>query len=381
MLSFYRLHIYIAEGGTPLLDPAYTPTIIPTGKTSLAGHMWYSVQVNNDKEQCYGFMSVNGLPHGEGKVATNDNYVYYLPRYKRTMVITEKQYIKLHDFGSDIEIRKTENFKNTYNAGYRSCIDFTWIALKYASLWWKTSAVIFNEQAGEYQTISIPKAPITSDYEGDLIPSANWDDVLRIINPSDLNDELKQFAHFNTQHINPPPEQTIKDFYIDASTDEIMSLVAKESDVFVEQVQQDRIKTRYKKYIQDNPPPQKLPNNNLNSAPLSSTNNTQTQTSQPLFQGVANTDSKLACIGCGNPVSFVISASSNVFTNDKPNLKVGDVFAPYTCPVCLTSAPGGKIVTGSSFIFINGAPLVSLGDTIETGETIISASPDVFAVS
>jgi len=93
---------------------------------------------------------------------------------------------------------------------------------------------------------------------------------------------------------------------------------------------------------------------------------------------VANSDSKLACRGCCNPVSFVISASSNVFTNDKPNLKVGDTFAPYTCPVCLTSAPGGKIVTGSSCIFINGAPLVSLGDTIETGETIISASSDVF---
>jgi len=32
--NLYRLHIYIAEGSTPVLDPEYAPTIIPTGETA-----------------------------------------------------------------------------------------------------------------------------------------------------------------------------------------------------------------------------------------------------------------------------------------------------------------------------------------------------------
>jgi len=45
--NVYRLHIHIAEDDTPLLDHAYAPNITPTGKTSAAGHMWYSIQQGN----------------------------------------------------------------------------------------------------------------------------------------------------------------------------------------------------------------------------------------------------------------------------------------------------------------------------------------------
>jgi len=87
MTNNYKVHIYIAEGGTPLLDPAYKDKTIPTGKTSIAGHMWYSIQKGDEPEESYGFASVNGKIFDKGQIVINNNDVYYKPRYKRTLIV------------------------------------------------------------------------------------------------------------------------------------------------------------------------------------------------------------------------------------------------------------------------------------------------------
>jgi len=301
----YRIHIYIAESNTPLLDPNYKPKIIPIGNTSLAGHMWYSIQKDNELEQSYGFMSVHGKPaFDKGKVSTVDNYVYYRPRHKRTMVIEREKYQKLKDFGERQEVRLQNNFKDKYNVSLNSCIDFTWFALKYAGFYWRNSEIIFNEQAGEYQIRAISPSIITSDYGGDLIPSSNWDDVLRIINPSDLNEKLSKLKYLNDTTIDLSAEETIKDFYVDAVGENMMLLMQETISVF-KQAQIEKIRKKHQKYILENPLPkekQELSNDNLNSDYSSWVNTAQTtqtceQTSQlqPLFQGAANLESKLAC--------------------------------------------------------------------------------------
>jgi len=124
----YILTIYIAEGGTPLLDHRNGN---PTGEKSRSGHMWYSIREENGPdatEQSYGFQpKVSGFS-GAGEVTDKDIGTYYKPRYTRTIEITQEQYERLKEFGDNgvdenWDFFKDTNFRSQYNAATNSCVD------------------------------------------------------------------------------------------------------------------------------------------------------------------------------------------------------------------------------------------------------------------
>jgi len=167
MSSPYILTIYIAEGGTPLLDPRDKS---PTGATSLLGHMWYSIREGGGIERSYGFQpKVTGFS-GAGEVVRDDNARYYEPRYKWTMEISREQFEQFKEFGENGADAKWDYFKSGYNAASNSCVDFTWAALKLAGV--KVQALRPNSK------VSIPPT-----YGGQLIPSENWGQIQRIVAP------------------------------------------------------------------------------------------------------------------------------------------------------------------------------------------------------
>jgi len=173
MSDSYTLTVHIALRGTPLLNRRDGT---PTGKTSIPGHMWYSIQKGDGPEQSYGFQPKISLPVGPGEVVDTDNATYYKPRHERTMEITREQYDKLKEFGQNGKDKnwdffKDTNFRRVYSAGDNSCIDFTWFALRHAGLEWQ-------EPEKDHPT------PIeASGFEGKVYPGDNWDYIQRIKAP------------------------------------------------------------------------------------------------------------------------------------------------------------------------------------------------------
>jgi len=173
MSDKYTLTVHIALRGTPLLKPENGT---PTGKTSIPGHMWYSIQKGDGPEQSYGFQPKISLPVGPGEVVTTDNATYYKPRHERTMEITREQYEKLQEFGQNgvnqnWDFFKDTNFRRVYSAGDNSCIDFTWFALRHAGLEW--------QEPGKNHPTPIE----ASGFEGKVYPGDNWDYIQRIKAP------------------------------------------------------------------------------------------------------------------------------------------------------------------------------------------------------
>lgn len=70
-----------------------------------------------------------------------------------------------------------------------------------------------------------------------------------------------------------------------------------------------------------------------------------------------------------------ISASSNVFVNGVPVLRVGDSFAVH----CDNNGNchGGQVAAGSSSVFANGSPVARIGDPVSCGSSIASGSGDI----
>jgi len=69
----------------------------------------------------------------------------------------------------------------------------------------------------------------------------------------------------------------------------------------------------------------------------------------------AYSGSQVGCRSCKSPVSVTTSGSDNVFINGQSALRMGDTFAPYVCPACLTSSPGSTVTQSlNNSIFING---------------------------
>jgi len=95
-------------------------------------------------------------------------------------------------------------------------------------------------------------------------------------------------------------------------------------------------------------------------------------------QAVAYSGSQVSCRSCKRPVSVTTSGSVNVFINGQSALRMGDTFAPYVCPVCLTSSPGGTVTQGSATVFINGMPLASVDSICSDGSQVIGGSSNVF---
>lgn len=70
-----------------------------------------------------------------------------------------------------------------------------------------------------------------------------------------------------------------------------------------------------------------------------------------------------------------IEASSDVFVNGIPVVRVGDAYQPHTC----VTTHGGSLATGSSTVFVNGKPIGRIGDLVSCGSTVIEGSENVFA--
>ena len=69
--------------------------------------------------------------NGPGAIMEDDATVYKDPRYTRTLEISEDQYRKLQQFGSDPE---KFGFSKHYQDVRNNCVDFTWEALNHAGI-------------------------------------------------------------------------------------------------------------------------------------------------------------------------------------------------------------------------------------------------------
>ena len=173
----YTLSVYVAAPGTPLLD----------GGTSAAGHVYYDIAHESDR-QSFGFAPIeHGVIAGPGKIYDSDAEQYQKPFYKRTMEISKEQYDKLNEFGSSPD---SHGFSMQYNGASNSCIDFTWGALNHAGLH-RTNLIFMQDK----------------DYEGSLKPLSNESFIRSIRAPfpdSELNKEKR----------NPMPDRTLLQRFI-----------------------------------------------------------------------------------------------------------------------------------------------------------------------
>lgn len=78
------------------------------------------------------------------------------------------------------------------------------------------------------------------------------------------------------------------------------------------------------------------------------------------------------------PSTTAISGSPNVYVNGRPVVCVGDSWA--THGACKDHSPhSGTSSGGSSTVFCNGKPVCRAGDPISCGDTMSECSSDVFA--
>lgn len=71
-----------------------------------------------------------------------------------------------------------------------------------------------------------------------------------------------------------------------------------------------------------------------------------------------------------------ISGSSNVYINNLPAHRVGDIWPVHTCG---DSSHGSVTVGGSSSVLVNGLPLARIGDPLDCGDICLTGSPNVIA--
>lgn len=169
----YRVTIYVAAPGTPLLE----------GGTSTAGHVYYTVD-NGRESISYGFApKEHGATTGPGKVYDSDAREYQNPFYQRTLEISKDQYEKLKGFGAAPD---KHGFNTEYHGLNNSCIDFTWGALNHAGLH-RTNALFMQDK----------------DFQGGLKPLTNVE-YIRSIRAPFPDSEL------NIEHYNKMPDRTLK---------------------------------------------------------------------------------------------------------------------------------------------------------------------------
>ena len=168
----YTVTIYVAAPGTPLAS----------GGTSAAGHVYYVIS-DGHSQNSFGFAPVKeGAPMGLGQRLDDDLQTYQNPLYARTMQISEEQYNKLNQFGTQPQ---RYGFDMNYHGATNSCIDFTWAALNYAGL--HTHTLGFIER---------------KEYEGSLKPLDNIRDIKLISAPY-------QDSPLNREQTNPMPNRTL----------------------------------------------------------------------------------------------------------------------------------------------------------------------------
>lgn len=76
------------------------------------------------------------------------------------------------------------------------------------------------------------------------------------------------------------------------------------------------------------------------------------------------------------PPTALVSASGNVFINNKGAGRVGDTYALHGCPDHPPHA--GAIASGSSTVFINNKAAGRVGDSVSCGGSVATGSPNVF---
>lgn len=81
--------------------------------------------------------------------------------------------------------------------------------------------------------------------------------------------------------------------------------------------------------------------------------------------------------GCHFPPSVAIGGSPDVFVNGQPLMRVGDTYETHTCTAGHAGPHGRALADGSISVFINGKPAGRIGDPIDCGGTAATGSPDV----
>jgi uncharacterized Zn-binding protein involved in type VI secretion len=82
--------------------------------------------------------------------------------------------------------------------------------------------------------------------------------------------------------------------------------------------------------------------------------------------------------GCHFPESAATGGSPNVFVNGKPLMRVGDSYAAHGCSTCPEPPHGRALAIGSATVFVNGMQAGRIGDGIDCGGSASSGSPNVF---
>ena len=172
----YTVTVYVAAPGTPL----------HSGGTSMAGHMYLSIE-HGGNTNSYGFAPVkHGASSGPGEVKIDDLQNYVDPYYARTLEISKEQYEKIRTYGLNPE---KHGFNLEYSGLGNSCIDFTWGALNHANLHRQT------------------RGSDDKTFEGAVRPLSNEADIKSIPAPfpnSRLNQETR----------NEMPSRTLKQWLI-----------------------------------------------------------------------------------------------------------------------------------------------------------------------
>jgi len=205
----YTLTIHIAEDDTPLMaeDPKDENRMLWEGETSSAGHMWYSIRKGDGPAQNYGFApqdSKSGPRSVAGKVSDTDSNTYLQPLYERTMEISEKQYKDIMKFGDAGLENNWKFFGKEYHSLKNSCVDFTWNALKHAGFEWHEPEERVHVGPSAHVSHMRPeyRGPIKSNFEGNLTPRNNINEVEKIIDPV-------PGSQHNYTHHGPPAKKVL----------------------------------------------------------------------------------------------------------------------------------------------------------------------------
>ena len=158
---------------TVTINIAGQGTLLANGETSSFGHMWYELNDGNGGQtESYGFAPDNnyyawpfpdnfnfeGIPVAPGRVYDTDSDNYKSLDYSQTLEISQDQYEAMRNFANN----PTEfGFNNFYDGLENSCVDFTWKALELGGL-------------------------NPNEFQGDLLPSNNIDDVRKLVDISPL---------------------------------------------------------------------------------------------------------------------------------------------------------------------------------------------------
>lgn len=82
--------------------------------------------------------------------------------------------------------------------------------------------------------------------------------------------------------------------------------------------------------------------------------------------------------GCHFPPTPATGGSPNVFVNGRPLMRVGDAYVPHPCVVGHAPPHGRALADGSASVFVNGQPAGRTGDAIDCGGSASTGSGDVF---